>query len=601
MGKKYIHYCWFGDKPLPKLAKKCIESWKKYLPDYEIIRWSEKNVDINECPFIKEAYENKKWAFVADYARTKAIYEMGGIYFDTDMKVVKDINFLLNKGTFLGIEDSGMVNAAVWGVDKAKSKFAKEMLDFYRSQEHFNVYDIYSYSIPRIMTKILEKYGFETGKNEIQHLENDIYIYPRDYFYPLSYDYQDNVFTDNTCMVHYFDATWIPKWEQRENKIFRKFGRKNGQRIINCLRFAKKVMRRSGKLCLYPLIRYKRYKSKINDKYLSCVENAYNTISNYSNDYIIFHNPEWFGVTNATIELFNNRVPCGELLRKKDIKKIGDKIIDSSISQVIFSAMCIGWGDLAKYLKSKNSNIKVKVFWHGNHSQVSEPYGWARNLEIIEMHRQGIIDVFGTCKKSLIDFYNSQGMRTAFITNKVDVAESIKKSIKKEKNDKIRVGLYAAKSDDWRKNMFTQIAAVSLMDNVVLDMVPLNDYALKFASILGLEVDGIKKSIPREELIKRMANNDLNLYITFSECSPMLPLESFEVGVPCLTGNNHHYFINDSLEEYLVVNNEESAIEIKDKMEKCLENKDKVLKMFSKWSEDNKRKSKEDVKRFLEM
>ena len=96
--KKYIHYCWFGGKPLPKLAKKCIKSWKKYLPDYEIIRWSEENVDLEECPFIKEAYENKKWAFVADYARTKAIYEYGGIYFDTDMEVVKNIDELLNTG-----------------------------------------------------------------------------------------------------------------------------------------------------------------------------------------------------------------------------------------------------------------------------------------------------------------------------------------------------------------------------------------------------------------------------------------------------------------------------------------------------------------------
>ena len=601
MKKKYIHYCWFGNNPLPKLAKKCIKSWQKYLPDYEIIRWSEENVDINECPFIKEAYENKKWAFVADYARTKAIYEMGGIYFDTDMKVVKNIDFLLNDDVFLGIEDSGMVNAAVWGASKPKTKFAKEMLDFYRSQEHFNVYDIYSYSIPRIMTKILEKYGFETGKNEIQNLDENIHIYPRDYFYPLSYDYQDNVFTDNTCMVHYFDATWIPKWEQRENKIFRRFGRKNGQRIISGARCCKKVVRKCGKLCLYPLVKYKRYKNKINSKYLKHIQDAYDIIPNYKGDYIIFHNPEWFGVTSATIELFNNRVPCGEILRKKDVSRIGDQILNNNITQVIFSAMCIGWGDLAKYLKSKNDSIKIKVFWHGNHSQVSEPYGWARNLELIDMHKQGIIDVFGTCKKSLMDFYINEGIKAAFITNKVDISDDIKKSIKKTKNKKIRIGLYAAKSDDWRKNMFAQIAAVSLLDNAVLDMVPLNEYALKFANILGLEVDGIKSSIPREDLIKRLANNDLNLYVTFSECSPMLPLESFEVGVPCLTGNNHHYFVGDELEKYLVVNNEESAIEIKDKIMKCLDNKEEVLKLISKWSSKNKVDSKNDVKHFLDM
>ena len=131
MSSKYIHYCWFGGKPLPKLAKKCLKSWEKYLPDYKIIRWDESNVDFNECPYIKEAYENKKWAFVADYARTKAIYEMGGIYFDTDMIITKPIDFLLENETFLGIEDSGMVNSAVWGTTKAKTYFAKKILAFY--------------------------------------------------------------------------------------------------------------------------------------------------------------------------------------------------------------------------------------------------------------------------------------------------------------------------------------------------------------------------------------------------------------------------------------------------------------------------------------
>jgi len=602
--KKYIHYCWFGDKPLPKLAKKCIKSWKKYLPDYEIIRWSEENVDINECPFIKEAYENKKWAFVADYARTKAIYEYGGIYFDTDMKVTKNIDFLLDKETFLGVEDSGMVNAAVWGASKPNTEFSKKMLDFYKSQEHFNLHDIYAYSIPRIIGRVLEKYNFEYGKNEIQNLNNKIYIYPREYFYPLSYDYQNNIFTENTCMVHYFDASWVPKWAQRENKIFRRFGKERGQKIINFVRKTKSGIKKIAKICLFPFVIYKRYKEKINKKHLENIHNAYEEICKYNNDYIVFHNPEWFGVTSATIELFDNRIPCGELLRKKDIIKIGNKILENRITQVIFSAMCIGWLDLAKYLKENNSNIKIKVFWHGNHSQVSEPYGWARNLEIIELHKQGIIDVFATCKKSLIDFYEHEGYKTAFITNKVDVDNKIKKNVKnkqKNKNEKIRIGLYAAKSDDWRKNMFTQIAAVSLMDNVVLDMVPLNDYAVKFANILGLEVDGLNKSIPRDELIKRMGNNDLNLYVTFSECSPMLPLESFEMNVPCLTGNNHHYFTGTELEEYLVVNNEESAAAIKEQINKCLNNKDKILKLFKKWNEENKKQSKRDVENFLKM
>ena len=112
--KKYIHYCWFGNKPLSKLSKQCIKSWKKYLPDYEIICWNETNCNLNDCAFVKGAYENGKWAFVADYFRTKALNEYGGIYFDTDMKLTKDISKLLNDETFLGVEYGNSVAVGVW-------------------------------------------------------------------------------------------------------------------------------------------------------------------------------------------------------------------------------------------------------------------------------------------------------------------------------------------------------------------------------------------------------------------------------------------------------------------------------------------------------
>ncbi len=603
--KKYIHYCWFGDKPLPRLAKKCIKSWKKYLPDYEIIRWSEENVNLEECPFIKEAYENKKWAFVADYARVKAIYEYGGIYFDTDMIITKDISFLLDKETFLGVEDTGMANAAVWGAAKPKTEFSKKVLDFYRSQKHFNVYDIYAYSIPRVLMRILDEYNFEYNCNDIQILDDGkIYIYPREYFYPLSYDYQNNVFTDNTCMIHYFSATWISEWEQRENKICRLLGKKNGYRFIRLVRFTKRNVKRCIKAVLYPLVLYVRYKRKISKEYLSMIDTTVSSIEKYKNDYIVFHNPEWLGVTNATIELFDNRIPCKEILRKKDIEKIGNAILENNITQVIFSALCIGWLELGSYLKDKNKDIKIKVYWHGSHSQVFEPYGWHKNLEAIELCRKGIVDVFATCKKSMIRFYENENIKTTFITNKVNLSDDVKKYIKnrsKKKNEKIRIGIYAARTDYWIKNLFTQITAISLMDNVILDLVPLNDYAVKYANLLNLEVDGINKSLSRDELIKRMSINDVNLYVTLSECSPMLNLESMEAGVPCITGNNHHYFKGTELEKYLIVNNEENAYDIKEKIEACIKHKDEIMKLYNKWSKDNKKQSKNDVKHFLDM
>lgn len=596
--KKYIHYCWFGGKPLSKLTKKCIKSWKTYLPDYEIIEWNENNVDLEECPFIKEAYENKKWAFVADYARTKAIYEMGGIYFDTDMMVTKDISHLLKDETFLGVEDSMMVNAAVWGTSKPKTELSKRVLDYYKKQEHFDIDNIYKVSIPRIITSILNEYGFDPSLTEPQILNKNIHVYPRPYFYPLSFDFKNNKFDENTCMIHYFDATWIPKNDQIEMKMIRKIGKKNTKAVLSTYRFGKKYTKKAIKLGLFPIVLYRRYKRKINKKYLENMSLAKSDITNAKKDYIVMHNPEWFGVTNATIELFDSRVRCGELLRKKDVKVIKDLIIEKNIKQVVFSAMCIGWKELAISLKEENPEIKIKVFWHGNHSQVSEPYGWARNIEIIELHKQGIIDVFATCKRSLIEFYKKEGYKTKFITNTVVLPKKIKGNRPK---DEVRIGIYAAKCDDWRKNMFAQLAAASLIENAVVDMVPLNPEAKKFANSLGLKLKGLDKAIPREELFERMSNNTINLYVTFSECAPMLPIESFEVGVPCVFGNNHHYLKDNELEKYLIVNNEENPEEIAKQIEFCLKNEKEVMKLYKDWKQDNDKKCRQDVKDFLSM
>ena len=101
---KVIHYCWFGKKPLPPLAVNCIDSWKKFCPDYEIIEWNEKNFDINSNTYVREAYENKKWAFVSDYVQLYALYNYGGIYMDTDVQVLKPLDAFLNDQAFSGFE-----------------------------------------------------------------------------------------------------------------------------------------------------------------------------------------------------------------------------------------------------------------------------------------------------------------------------------------------------------------------------------------------------------------------------------------------------------------------------------------------------------------
>lgn len=602
MPKKCIHYCWFGDKPFPKLGKKCLESWKKYLPDYEIIKWSEDNVDLNECPFIKMAYEQKAWAFVADYTRTKALNEMGGIYFDTDMEVTKDISEILEKGSFLGVEDTGKVNSAVWYEEKPHGYLSTELLKRYRSFKSFNRNEASDVAIPILITEILDKLGFEEGVSYTQKLPHDIYVYPREYFYPYSYGRDDNIFTDNTCMIHYYDASWIPFKERLENQMVRKLGKSKTFKILKTYRIIKDKIRKIGKIILFPVVFYKKHqrkKSLITDGYLNNIENSIKAIENYQNkEYIAIHNGGWLGVTSATKELFEYTVDIRELYRNKDIKRIGDTIITNNINQVIFSAMSIGDYQLIKYLKKKNPNIKIKIYWHGSHSQVLDSYGWERNLEIIKLHKKHKVDVIASCKESLYKFYKNQGYNAVFLTNKV---ETNIKPAKKENNQEIRIGLYAAKCDDWRKNMYTQMAAVSLIDNAVLDMVPLNESAKEFAKLIGLRIEGEEKSLSRDELIKRMSKNDVNLYVTFSECAPMLPLESFEMNVPCITGNNHHYFKNNDLEKLLVVKNEDNPVEIKEKVLNCIKNKSEILNLYKAFNDKNLKESQKQIKAFIEM
>ncbi len=263
---------------------------------------------------------------------------------------------------------------------------------------------------------------------------------------------------------------------------------------------------------------------------------------------------------------------------------------------MVFSSFALGWKDIAKKVKKLDSNILINVFWHGSLSQVLDKYGWERNKEIIELNRIGIVDGFGTCKESLFNFYKEQGLNVYFVTNTVncDYNES-----KKDKTNKLKVGIYAAKCSDWRKNIYTEIASLSLINNIVLDIVPLDEEVEKVLKMFNVEATGESKPVSREELIKRMAKNNVNLYVTYSECAPMLPLESLEVGVPCITGNNHHYFANTKLEEMLVINNESSIDEIKDKILYAVDNTKNILSEYKKFKIQNNKNKEIELNEFL--
>ncbi|MGI5084574.1 glycosyltransferase family 32 protein [Treponema putidum] len=204
---KVIHYCWFGENPLPETALRCIESWKKYCPDYEIKEWNEKNYDVNKITYTAQAYQAKKYAFVSDYARFDILYQYGGVYFDTDVEVIKPIDKIIERGAFFGMETSGTVNPGLGIAASEKDLLYAEILESYEKSSFFksNGKPDLTTIVERV-TGILYKHGF-LKENKIQLLKN-INLYPVDYFNPKDPRTGIISITPNTYTIHHFDASW---------------------------------------------------------------------------------------------------------------------------------------------------------------------------------------------------------------------------------------------------------------------------------------------------------------------------------------------------------------------------------------------------------
>lgn len=205
---KIIHYCWFGRGQKPELAVKCIESWKKYLPDYELKEWNEDNFDITQNQYVREAYENLKFAFVTDYVRLYAIYHEGGVYMDTDVEVLGSYDKFLHHHAFSGFETDGNVPTGMMAAEKG-SVWAKELLDQYDDRKF--VQEDGSFDMTT-NTTVITNYMLNKGlvlNNKYQDFPNLCTMYPADYFCPKDHRTGMIRCTKNTVCIHHFAGSWI--------------------------------------------------------------------------------------------------------------------------------------------------------------------------------------------------------------------------------------------------------------------------------------------------------------------------------------------------------------------------------------------------------
>lgn len=220
---KIIHYCWFGGNKLPGYAIKNIASWSKFFPGFEIKEWNEENFDVNIIPYARDAYSKGKFAFVSDFARYLILYQQGGVYFDTDVEVIKSFDDILEAGPFLGIEKDRTDISVAPGLGMGaypKMSFYKKMVDFYSSLPITD--DIRPYLVSKT-TEFLKEAGFEM--EDILQKINDIYIYPNEYFNPLD-DFSGKIkITPNTHSIHFYAKSWIENYGSTRNYLTRIYHR----------------------------------------------------------------------------------------------------------------------------------------------------------------------------------------------------------------------------------------------------------------------------------------------------------------------------------------------------------------------------------------
>ena len=217
---KIIHYCWFGLGEKPELAKKCIASWRKFCPDFEIREWNEENCNYLAMPFMAEAYAAKKYAFVSDVMRLIVLEQYGGVYFDTDVEVVRDISPLLDDEGFIGFENDKFVNSGQVMTAVPHQPVVQTMIEEY-NKLHFTNADgtMNAVGCPHLNSDVMERFGLV--RNGQEQVVDGIHVYPADYFNPLDSATGKLNKTENTYSIHWYSMSWLPKRTRIKAKLGR--------------------------------------------------------------------------------------------------------------------------------------------------------------------------------------------------------------------------------------------------------------------------------------------------------------------------------------------------------------------------------------------
>lgn len=321
-----------------------------------------------------------------------------------------------------------------------------------------------------------------------------------------------------------------------------------------------------------------------------------NSVAN-KNLFISVQHPNWKGIKSSSNQLFQHHYDIPDNITQEEIEHHAHVLIESSCSGIVLQGFPNSFFHLINYLKEIKPNLPIYLIYHGNFMHTPEDYSWWAFKSILTLAKEGKINKIGFVKQGMAEVIAKQGLNTYFIKNYYDRIPEKPSIIN---SDKISIGIWTNGST-WQKAPYSMIAACSMINNSIVYGSGFSQRAVELCLLLNIDYNVHFESIPHKQVLSEMQNMHLNLYVTFSECAPMLPLESLSLGVPCLIGPNNHYFQeNPFLHDKLVVKYPDSSYEISKKINGVLEERDRVISESIKYLHNYNKEAKQSVVNFLE-
>lgn len=315
---------------------------------------------------------------------------------------------------------------------------------------------------------------------------------------------------------------------------------------------------------------------------------------------ISVEHPHWKGIKSSSNQLFEHHYNMMDNLTNQEIEHHAKVLMESGCKAIVLQGFPNSFEYLINHLNRVAPNLPIYLLYHGNFLHSSEEYSWQAFKSIVELARAKKIKKVGFVKKGMAETMANQGFRTGFIKNFYNVIPKSESSPLAEDN-KIGIGVWS-NGYAWMKPPFCMIAAASMLKNSRIYGSGFNQRAVDLCLLLDVDYDISFSPLPHKELLVKMGQMHVNLYVTLSECAPMLPLESLAMGVPCISGPNHHYFEDDEyLRNRLIVECPDKEWLIFKKLETALNERTKIINAYIEYAKRYNEEAKDSVKKFLEI